>query len=63
VRRRRIPGTPIVRRRRSLYVVRAMDVEIKPNPTEAERTAILLALEQEAEENPVLVREIEDYEE
>ena len=34
-----------------------------PKPTEAERTAILLALEQETKENPVLVREIEDYEE
>jgi hypothetical protein len=40
-----------------------VDVEIKPDPSEEERTAILAALAQEAAENPVSVREIEDYEE
>jgi hypothetical protein len=40
-----------------------VDVEIKPHPSEAERTAILAALEQEVAEKQVSVREIEDYEE
>jgi hypothetical protein len=37
-----------------------MDAEIKPEPTDAERTAILAALEQEAAENAAFVKEIED---
>jgi len=40
-----------------------MDVEIKPDPSEAERAAILAALQQESAENPAPVSEIEDEEE
>jgi hypothetical protein len=63
VRRWRRIREPIVRRRRRLYVVKAVDVEIKPDPSEAERAAILAALTQEEAENTVSIRKDEEEEE
>ena len=37
-----------------------MDVEIKPDPSEVERSAILAALAQEQAESAVSIRKIED---